>query len=82
MDGNPPLGHERACSTEKTAPHAHLAGSLPGVSSHSAVRGRREMHPCVERSRVPLVGALSARFMILFPLLGSLLSSGWQIAIS
>ena len=34
MEGNPPLAHERACSTANFLPHAHVVGILGGVQPY------------------------------------------------
>ena len=42
--GNPPLGHERACCTEKGAPQAQWVGMLSGVQPYlSAIASRKAL---------------------------------------
>ena len=38
IEGKPPLAQDRACSTEKVEPQAHLAGNLSGVQPYRNAR--------------------------------------------
>ena len=57
IDGKPPLAQDRACSTEKVEPQAHLAGNLSGVQPYRSVRSSWKAplcnaKPCSESGRM------------------------------
>ena len=56
IDGKPPLAQDRACSTEKVEPQAHLAGNLSGVQPYRSARASWKAplcnaKPCSESGR-------------------------------
>ena len=56
IEGKPPLAQDRACSTEKVEPQAHLAGNLSGVQPYRNARASWKAplcnaKPCSESGR-------------------------------
>ena len=45
IDGKPPLGQDKTCSTENWAPHSHSMGIK--AASHTSSTGRHERRSCV-----------------------------------
>ena len=56
IDGNPPLGQDKACSTENETPQSHFDGSLSGVQPYHSARASWKAplckaKPCSESGR-------------------------------
>ena len=58
MEGKPPLGQDRECSTEKCVPQAQLVGVFRGI--HPYLKARASLKPlCEVRSQTPPAGGKS-----------------------
>ena len=74
IEGKPPLAQDRACSTEKVEPQAHLTGNLSGVQPYRNARASWKAPLCNAKPCSESGGAV--RWMNLSHLLVSLISAG------